>query len=569
MSDDAASAKARGVTAFKAKDFDTAIAEFSKAIELAPSDHTLYGNLSASYYNQNKFQEALDSAEKCIEVKPDWGKGYQRKGLALQGLKKNDDAKAAFEKGLEIDPSNTQIKDALAKLSQPAPEENPFFSAEAMGKLMANPKTRAYFDDVDFKNKFEFCKSNPQMMMQLLQTDPRFMDVFSTITGLDLGKMQEEQSKNRENMEELKKKREEEEKQKQAEEEERARKEAEEALPPEEKDRLDRHKSADEQKDLGNASYKKRDFEAAIEHYDKAIELYPEDITYYTNKAAVYFQMKEFEKCIELCDQAAEVCESKDKEFDDFKKLSKAYARKANALSKLNNFDESIAFYKKALLEHNDFAYKDAMKKVEKEKKKAEDLAYIDPEKSEAHREAGNDLFKAHDFPAAIKEYDEGLRRDPSNVKIYSNRAYAYIKLNEYPTAQKDIEKGLELDPTFVKLWIRKGGVHFLMKEYHKAMEAYDTGLKHDPTNQELIEGKQKTIMAISAGARQGGENEEERMKHAMADPEIQALVKDLRVQQLLKDMQENPMAAQEKMQDPFLSEAINKLVAAGVLKFK
>ena len=32
-------------------------------------------------------------------------------------------------------------------------------------------------------------------MMQLVQTDPRFMDVFSTITGIDLMKMQEEQLK--------------------------------------------------------------------------------------------------------------------------------------------------------------------------------------------------------------------------------------------------------------------------------------------------------------------------------------------------------------------------------------
>ena len=108
-----------------------------------------------------------------------------------------------------------------------------------------------------------------------------------------------------------------------------------------------------------------------------------------------------------------------------------------------------------------------------------------------------------------------------------------------------------------------------MMKEYHKAMEAYDKGLLVDPDNAELKDGKNKVIMAISAGASGGGADDEERMRHAMADPEIQALVKDYRVQQLLKEMQENPQAAQAKLQDPFLADAVNKLVAAGVLKIK
>lgn len=61
-----------------------------------------------------------------------------------------------------------------------------------------------------------------------------------------------------------------------------------------------RHKEADKEKDLGNSFYKKKDFDGAIQHYDKAIELFPSDLTYYTNKAAVYFEMKDYEKCIEM-----------------------------------------------------------------------------------------------------------------------------------------------------------------------------------------------------------------------------------------------------------------------------
>lgn len=45
-------------------------------------------------------------------------------------------------------------------------------------------------------------------------------------------------------------------------------------------------------------------------------------------------------------------------------------ARKANALFKLNRHEESIAQYREALLEFNDYNIKEAMKKVQKEKDK-------------------------------------------------------------------------------------------------------------------------------------------------------------------------------------------------------
>lgn len=337
MSEDASSAKARGIEAFKAKDFDKSALEFSNAIALSPSDHTLYGNLSASYYNLNKFDEALESAENCIKVNPSWSKGFQRKGLALAALGKKKEAIEAYKEGLKIEPTNAQIKDSLQQLEdEMASEDNPFFNTESMAKLMMNEKTRGYLADPDFKMKFEMCKKNPQMFMQMMQMDKRFMDVFQVITGLDLEMMQKTREQDDKSSEVHKKQEEEEAKKKQ---EELKKKEAEEALPDEEKTKLANHKLADKEKDLGNGFYKKKDFENAILHYDKAIEIFPSDLTYYTNKAAVYFEMKEYEKCIELCDAAEEITKEG---YYDYAKLAKAFARKANALSKLKRYDESI-----------------------------------------------------------------------------------------------------------------------------------------------------------------------------------------------------------------------------------
>jgi len=63
--------------------------------------------------------------------------------------------------------------------------------------------------------------------------------------------------------------------------------------------------------------------------------------------------------------------------------------------------------------------------------------------KAEEHRKLGNELFEKGDFPGAVKEYTEGLRRDPNSKQLYSNRCAAYIKLMEANCAMKDAEKCL------------------------------------------------------------------------------------------------------------------------------
>jgi len=136
-------------------------------------------------------------------------------------------------------------------------------------------------------------------------------------------------------------------------------------------------------------------------------------------------------------------------------------------------------------------------KKHKKTKKDEEAKAYINPEIAEEHRQKGNDLFKNAEYPAALKEYEEGLKRHPTSVAIYSNRCATYIKLMEPTVALKDAEKCLELDPKFVKAYARKGTCHHLMKEYHKAMKAFEDGLKIDPTSRDCQDGKNRTLMTI------------------------------------------------------------------------
>lgn len=78
------------------------------------------------------------------------------------------------------------------------------------------------------------------------------------------------------------------------------------------------------EKDLGNEYYKKKDFENALKHYQKAVDLDPTDITFLTNMAAVYFEEKEYEKCVKECEKAIDIGREN---RADFKLIAKAFTR--------------------------------------------------------------------------------------------------------------------------------------------------------------------------------------------------------------------------------------------------
>lgn len=60
--------------------------KFSQALETQSEDHVLYSNRSAAYASLKNYDKALEDANKTTEIKPDWAKGWGRKGVALHGI---------------------------------------------------------------------------------------------------------------------------------------------------------------------------------------------------------------------------------------------------------------------------------------------------------------------------------------------------------------------------------------------------------------------------------------------------------------------------------------------------
>ncbi|EXJ83645.1 stress-induced-phosphoprotein 1 [Capronia coronata CBS 617.96] len=579
--------KVEGNKAFAAKDFQTAVEKFSQAIELDPSNHVLYSNRSGAYASLREYQKALEDAQKTTKIKPDWAKGWGRKGAAQHGVGDLVGAKDSYEEALKLDPTNAQAKSGLDAVNRAIEAEaradgadmgglgNIFSDPQLIQKLASNPKTAPFLADPQFMGKLQRLAKNPNEMGQELG-DPRFLQVMGVLLGVDMqmgmppegapsgaGKPTEAEEDvpmtdagpaSNPPPAETKKP------------EEKA-PEPEPEPEPEDEEAIAAKKAkeeAEQEKKLGNDFYKKRQFDEAIEHYSKAWDLH-KDITYLTNLGAAKYEKGDYQGCIEACEKAIEEGRQI---LADFKIIAKAFGRIGSAYEKLGDLPKAIDNFQKSLTEHRTPDILTKLRAAEKAKIKAERDAYIDPQKAEEARLLGAERFKNADWPGAVEAYTELTKRAPDDPRGYSNRAAALIKLLEFPNALQDCDEAIKRDPKFIKAYLRKAQALYGMKEYNKCLDVLTEAMEHDEGGKNAREIEQQQQKALEAMyAARAGETEEQTAARIQNDPDIMQILSDPVMQSILQQAKNDPAALNEHMKNPGIRGKIQKLIAAGVIR--
>lgn len=75
-----------------------------------------------------------------------------------------------------------------------------------------------------------------------------------------------------------------------------------------------------------------------------------------------------------------------------------------------------------------------------------------DPETAHLLRAQGNAALKAGNIDKAVEFYSQGLKRNPDDHVLYSNRSAAYLRLHNFQAALADAEKCTELEPNWCKV---------------------------------------------------------------------------------------------------------------------
>ncbi|KAG2159050.1 chaperone [Suillus bovinus] len=580
--------KDQGNKAFAGKDYNKAIELFTAAIAIDPSNHVLFSNRSAAKAGKKQWAEALVDAEQCIKLNQSWSKGYARKGAALHGARRYDEAVEAYEAGLKFEDSPAlrkglqEVKDAKGRdsVSESLGLGKYFSDPNLIGKLATNPRTQKHLSDPAFVQKLQQFQNNPALADSALQSDSRMIDVLGVAMGIDMqgfsrdddfdglppgfkhGPPPTRQTRPTSSASSSK------------------------APPaptpapapaapaPEPEDVEMTDEDAEEAKAKADAlaakaqgteHYKAQRFSEAAEYFKKAWDLWPKDITFLGNLGAAYLEAKEYDQCIATCELAVE--EGRGLRAD-YKIIAKIFGRIGTAYTAKNDLVSAKKYYQKSLAEHRDATILAKLQATEKAIVEAERQAYIDPAKSATAREEGNAAFKSGDFAKAVKLYEESIKRDPSDARGYNNRAAAYMKLMALAEALKDADKAIEVDPAFVKAYIRKATILQTMREYSKALEALQAASSADTANahaQEIQAQEFKIQQAMFT--QRADETEEQTLERAMKDPEVAQIMGDPVMQQILQQAQGNPGALQDHMKNPVVRQKIMKLINAGIIK--
>lgn len=98
----------REQAAFKAKQFQRALDDIDKAIELSPKDLTYYAEKAVVNLRVGRYEEAVKVLNDVLVIDPKYAEAYRLMGICQIQLKQNTDACASFAKAKELGDPNVE-----------------------------------------------------------------------------------------------------------------------------------------------------------------------------------------------------------------------------------------------------------------------------------------------------------------------------------------------------------------------------------------------------------------------------------------------------------------------------
>jgi tetratricopeptide (TPR) repeat protein len=94
----------RGNEAYNKRNYDQAIADYNKALEINPESADAYNNRGAAYDKKGNYDQAIADCNKALQINPESAEAYNNRGIAYDGKGNFNQAIADYNKALEINP---------------------------------------------------------------------------------------------------------------------------------------------------------------------------------------------------------------------------------------------------------------------------------------------------------------------------------------------------------------------------------------------------------------------------------------------------------------------------------
>jgi tetratricopeptide (TPR) repeat protein len=199
---------------------------------------------------------------------------------------------------------------------------------------------------------------------------------------------------------------------------------------------------ASEYRVLASGEFQRGEYELAIAHYDKVINLDPDDAHTYYHRGLVYISQGQRELAIADYDAAISLKREDHAEF---------YHERGNANFSLKRYSSAIRDYNEVLR--------------------------IFPNDGNCYYRRGlaKAALKQHEL--AIADYDEAIRKFPNYAEFYRWRGFAKYELEQHELAIADYNEAIRIYPGDRKSYYQRGLANFGLKEYELAISDYDKAI--------------------------------------------------------------------------------------------
>lgn len=193
-------------------------------------------------------------------------------------------------------------------------------------------------------------------------------------------------------------------------------------------------------------------FNLAIQDYDSAIKLAPNDINTYINRGDFYCKhgyqdraIEDYNKILELDPNNVDAYIGRGNAYTNTGHLAQRDLNKAVEL----NPNDFKAYMARSIIYlnmgQNNLALEDASRAVA-----------LNPKNSEVYNNRGLVYYNLKQYDSALQDYSKALELDPKNYKVYKGRAMIYSDMEEYEQAIEELNKCIEIYPELNAVNLRR-----------------------------------------------------------------------------------------------------------------
>lgn len=213
-------------------------------------------------------------------------------------------------------------------------------------------------------------------------------------------------------------------------------------------------------------------FEAAIDDYDEVIRRVPDDANHYYGRGHAKQQLGQYEAAIADYDEAIRLDRNN----------ARYYSRRASTHVQLKRYAAAFVDYDKAIQlspEEADFYYQRISLNTELERFEDvfadyDELIRLNPDNASLYRQRVRIYFKLKQYEAAAADYSELIRLNPKSASLYRNRAMMNEYVGQYETLVADYSELIRRNPDDATLYQKRGVAYEKLGQYEEAKEDYE-----------------------------------------------------------------------------------------------